>query len=342
LLTMMETIADFGTVSYFGVQTFATGIYNSWFAMADRGAAAQLSLGLLAFALLLAILERTNRGRARFSNGKRQDVVGRVALKGVAKWGAMVLCGMPVMLGVIVPAVALSVMAAGSEQNLFNPRYVRFITNSLTLASIAAIVTVAAAVLLGSFNRLRETRSASAALYAARVGYAVPGGVIAVGLIVPFAAFDNALDAWMRATFDVSTGLLFTGSIWLLIGAYLIRFLAAALGAYEGGISVVSRNIDSASRVLGENSIGTVRRVHLPILTPSLLTAGLIVFVDVMKELPATLIMRPFNFDTLAVQAHRLASDERLDGAAVPSLLIGAIGLLPVILLCRRVASHKT
>ena len=341
LLTMMETIADFGTVSYFGVQTFATGIYNSWFSMADRGAAAQLSLGLLVFALLLAVLERTNRGRARFSNGKRQDVIARIPLAGGAKWGAMVLCGLPVVLGVIVPVVALSIMATGSEQNLFSPRYVRFVANSLTLAAIAALVTVAAAILLGSLNRLRETRSAAAALYVARIGYAVPGGVIAVGLIVPFAAFDNALDAWMRASFDVSTGLLFTGSIWLLIGAYMIRFLAAALGAYEGGIATVSRNIDAASRVLGENSIGTVRRIHVPILTPSLLTASLIVFVDVMKELPATLIMRPFNYDTLAVQAYRLASDERLNGAAVPSLLIGAIGLLPVILLCRQVAVRR-
>jgi iron(III) transport system permease protein len=248
---------------------------------------------------------------------------------------------LPVLFGVIIPVVALTVMAAGSEQNLFSPRYIGFITNSLTLAGIAAFVTVAAATLLGSLNRLRETRGAAAARYIARIGYAVPGGVIAVGLMVPFAAFDNGLDAWMRATFDVSTGLLFTGSIWLLIGAYMIRFLAAALGAYEGGIASVSRNIDAASRVLGQNSIGTVRRVHVPILTPSLLTAALIVFVDVMKELPATLIMRPFNYDTLAVQAFRLASDERLNGAAVPSLMIGAIGLLPVILLCRRVARHQ-
>ncbi|SLN30557.1 ABC transporter permease [Pseudooctadecabacter jejudonensis] len=340
LLTMMETIADFGTVSYFGVQTFATGIYSSWFSMADRGAAAQLSLGLLAFALLLAMLERANRGRARFANGKRQEVIGRVRLRGRAQVGAIVLCGLPVLFGVIIPVIALSVMAVGSEQNLLSRRYVKFITNSLTLAGIAALVTVAMAVILGSFARLRSTRAATGAMYVARVGYAVPGGVIAVGLLVPFAAFDNALDAWMRATFDVSTGLLFTGSIWLLIGAYMIRFLAAALGAYEGGIASVSRNIDAASRVLGESSAGTIRRVHVPLLTPSLLTAALIVFVDVMKELPATLIMRPFNYDTLAVQAFRLASDERLSGAAVPSLLIGAIGLLPVILLCRKVARH--
>lgn len=341
LLAMMETVADFGTVSYFGVQTFATGIYNSWFGMVDRGAAAQLSLGLLTFALLLAVLERSNRGRARFANGKRQEVIARIQLSGTARWGATLLCGLPVLFGVIIPVIALTTMAIGSEQNLLSPRYIGFITNSLTLAGIAALATVAAAILLGSLNRLRETRGAATALYIARIGYAVPGGVIAVGLMVPFAAFDNSLDAWMRETFDVSTGLLFTGSIWLLIGAYLIRFLAAALGAYEGGIASVSRNIDAASRVLGQNSIGTVRRVHVPILTPSLLTAALIVFVDVMKELPATLIMRPFNYDTLAVQAFRLASDERLNGAAVPSLMIGAIGLLPVILLCRRVARHQ-
>ncbi|PVA06271.1 ABC transporter permease [Thalassorhabdomicrobium marinisediminis] len=340
LLAMMETIADFGTVSYFGVQTFATGIYNSWFSMADRGAAAQLSLGLLTFALLLAMLERSNRGRARFSNGKRQEVIARIPLQGAARYGAMILCGIPVVLGVIAPVVALSVMAVGSEQNLLSPRYVKFISNSLTLASVAAGVTVGVAILLGSFARLRGTRAAGTAQYVARIGYAVPGGVIAVGLMVPFAAFDNGLDALMRDTFGISTGLLFTGSIWLLVGAYMIRFLAAALGAYEGGIASVSRNIDAASRVLGQSSLGTIRRIHVPLLTPSLLTAALIVFVDVMKELPATLIMRPFNFDTLAVQAYRLASDERLNGAAVPSLLIGAIGLLPVILLCRQVARN--
>lgn len=337
LLTMMETIADFGTVSYFGVQTFATGIYTSWFSMADRAAAAQLSLGLLAFALLLALLERNSRGRARFSNGKRQEMIGRITLTGKTRWGAVLLCGLPVLFGVLVPVIALFIMANGSEQNLLSPRYIRFISNSLTLATLAALVTVTAATLLGSFNRMRNTRSAKAALYIARIGYAVPGGVIAVGLLVPFAAFDNAVDGWMRETFNISTGLLFTGSIVLLIAAYMIRFLAAAIGAYEGGIAVVSHNIDAASRVLGQNSIGTVRRVHVPILTPSLLTAALIVFVDVMKELPATLIMRPFNFDTLAVQAHRLAADERLNGAAVPSLLIVAVGLIPVILICRQV-----
>ena len=202
-------------------------------------------------------------------------------------------------------------------------------------------MTVSAAICVGFFQRLRPGRGAQTAGYIARLGYAVPGGVIAVGLIVPFAAFDNAVDAWMRETFDLSTGLLITGSIWLLVAAYMVRFLAAALSAYEGGQSTVHANMDAAARSLGQSPLGTLRRVHLPILTPSLMTALLIVFVDVMKELPATLIMRPFNFDTLAVQAYRLASDERLEGAAVPSLVILAVGLLPVILICRQVGRRN-
>jgi iron(III) transport system permease protein len=245
------------------------------------------------------------------------------------------------VLGFVLPVVILVQMGLESEQNLLSRRYVGFIRNSLTLAGTAAVVTVTAAICVGFFQRLRPGRRSDGAAYLARLGYAVPGGVIAVGLIVPFAAFDNALDAWMRAQFGLSTGLLITGSIWLLIAAYMVRFLAAALGAYEGGQSMVHANMDAAARSLGQGPLGTLRRIHLPILTPSLMTALLIVFVDVMKELPATLIMRPFNFDTLAVQAYRLASDERLEGAAVPSLVILAMGLLPVILICRQVGRGR-
>jgi iron(III) transport system permease protein len=338
LLATMETIADFGTVSYFGVQTFATGIYTSWFSMADRVAAAQLSMGLLSFALLLAVLERYGRGKARYNSGYRQEKMKRISLRPVARVSAIMLCTLPVLFGAVLPAIVLTSMAIGSEQNLLSPRYLGFIQNTVMLALIASVLTVCAAVLLGAYARAKPGRLSATAVYLSRLGYAVPGGVIAVGLLVPFAAFDNQLDAWMRATFDISTGLLLTGSIWLLIAAYLIRFLAAALGAYEGGIVGISQNTDLAARVLGQGTWGIIRKVHLPILKPSLLTAALIVFVDVMKELPATLIMRPFNYDTLAVQAFRLASDERLEGAAVPSLVIASIGLLPVILLCRKVA----
>jgi len=342
LLAVMETIADFGTVAYFGVQTFATGIYTSWFAMADRSAAAQLALCLLGFALVLAVAERSQRGRAKYySAGKAHISMPPAKLKGWHAGLALALCVIPVVLGFVLPVLILTGMGLESEQNLFSRRYVGFLSNSLTLAGTAAVITVFAAICVGFFQRLRPGRESAMAAYVARLGYAVPGGVIAIGLMVPFAAFDNALDAWMRATFDISTGLLITGSIWLLVAAYMVRFLAAALGAYEGGQSMVHANMDAAARSLGETPIGTLRRVHLPILTPSLLTALLIVFVDVMKELPATLIMRPFNYDTLAVQAYRLASDERLEGAAVPSLVIVAVGLLPVILICRQVGRRK-
>jgi iron(III) transport system permease protein len=338
LLAVMETIADFGTVAYFGVQTFATGIYTSWFSLGDRAGAAQLASGILMVALVLAVLERSSRGRAKYhDSSKRQEPMAAIQLEGWAKWGATALCAIPVIFGWVVPGTALLIMGFGSEQNLFSPRYVSFALNSITLATIAAFVTLAAAVTLGYLQRLDDGLLSRLSTSIARLGYAVPGGVIAVGLMVPFANFDNALDAWMRATFDISTGLLITGSIWLLIAAYMIRFLAAALGAYEGGQVAVNANMDMASRALGQTAFGTLRRVHFPILRPSLLTALLIVFVDVMKELPATLILRPFNYDTLAVQAYRLASDERLEGAAVPSLVIVAIGLLPVILICRQV-----
>lgn len=341
MLVGMETIADFGTVSYFGVQTFAVGIYSSWFSFADRAAAAQLSLGLLAFALLLAILERINRGEARYAFGRKFEQMPRVSLKGWRGHIAMLVCFLPAFFGCFLPVVMLSEMALGSEQDLLSPRYLHFARNSITLGVCAAVITVSVALLLGSLARNRDSWFATAALYIGRMGYAVPGGVIAVGLLVPFAFFDNTLDAYMRETFDVSTGLLFTGSIWLLVCAYMIRFLAAAIGAYEGGVSVINPNMDSAARVLGQSEWGLLRRVHFPLLRPSLFTALLIVFVDVMKELPATLIMRPFNFDTLAVQAHRLAADERLAGAAVPSLVIVAIGTLPVILLCRRIRNEQ-
>lgn len=339
LLAVMETIADFGTVSYFGVQTFATGIYTSWFSLADRGAAAQLALCLLGFALFLAILERVQRGAAQvYGSGKRFERLPAAVLTGWRRWGAFVFCAFPVFFGFLLPLVILFEMGLGSEQDILSDRYLGFIRNSVSLAGIAALVTVGAAILIASYRRISPGRIATASAYVARIGYAVPGGVIAVGLLVPFAALDNWIDARAEDWFGISTGLIFTGTITVLVMAYMVRFMAAALNTYDGGLATVNPNMDAVARTLGQGPAGMLRRVHLPILTPTVLTALLIVFVDVMKELPATLIMRPFNFDTLAVQAHRLAADERLDGAAVPSLVIVAVGLLPVIILSRSLA----
>ncbi len=342
LLAVMETIADYGTVSYFSVQTFATGIYTSWFTMADRAAAAQLALCLLGFALMLAMLERAQRGAARhYGAGKKFERLQPTTLTGFHRLAALTLCGLPVIFGFVLPVALLFEMGMGSNQNLFSPRYLGYLRNTVTLAGTAAALTVVAAILIGFRQRLWPGRASSMAGHVARIGYAVPGGVIAVGLLVPFANLDNALDSWMRDTFDVSTGLLFTGSIWLLVCAYMVRFIAAALNAYDSGLGTIHPHIDAVARTLGTGPLQMLRRIHVPVLRPSVLTALLIVFVDVMKELPATLIMRPFNFDTLAVQAHRLASDERLDGAAVPSLVIVAVGLLPVVLVCRTLGARR-
>jgi iron(III) transport system permease protein len=335
LLVLMETLADYGTVSYFGVQTFATGIYVSWFGLFDRAASAQLALCLLAVALTIAILERHQRARARhYGAGRRFERMQRVQLKQRAAWAAMAFCALPVFFGFVLPTIVLLSLAWDSGQILFSPRYLGFLQNSLTLAGIAALITVMAAVVLSFNARLQPSRRARTAVNIAGIGYAVPGGVIAVGLLFPFANFDNALDRFMGANFGIDTGLLITGSIWLMVLAYMVRFMAVALNTFDSGLSTVHPNIDAVARTLGQEPLSMLRRVHLRILQPSILTALLIVFVDVMKELPATLILRPFNYDTLAVQAHRLASDERLQEAAVPSLVIGAVGLLPVLLLC--------
>ncbi len=343
LLALMETLADYGTVSYFGVQTFATGIYQAWYSFFDRSAAAQLALCLLIVALVIAALERRQRRDQRHHGaGRRFEAMQTVHLRGWQAAGALAFCAMPVLLGFVLPVALLLELGWTSFDNLLTERYLGFLRNSITLACIAAMLTVGAAVLLGFNARLHPTPAARASVRIASLGYAVPGGVIAVGLLVPFAAFDNALDAIMEARFGIDTGLLITGSIWLLVAAYAVRFMAAALSAYDAGLSTINPNVDAVARTLGRTPTSMLRGVHLPILRPSILTGLLIVFVDVMKELPATLIMRPFNYDTLAVQAHRLAADERLGEAAVPSLVIAAVGLLPVVVLCYGLGRERT
>jgi iron(III) transport system permease protein len=339
LLAVMEVIADVGTVFHFGVPTFATGIYQAWFSMGDRAAAAQLALCLLTLAMALAIAERVMRGRAQYHGaGRRFERMEPMRLSAAKAAAAFAACAVPVLIGFVLPLGILFEMAIGSGQNLLSARYLELVGNSLTLAGLAAVITVAAAGVLLFNARLHPGWASRSAVGVARLGYAVPGGVIALGVLVPMAAFDNGLDALMRQTFGISTGLLFTGSLLLLLLAYYVRFAAVAINALGAGLSVVQPQMHLVARTLGERPIGIIRRLFLPLTAPAALTAGLIVFVDVMKELPATLIMRPLNFDTLAVQAFRLASDERLNGAAVPSLVIVGFGLIPVLLLMREVA----
>lgn len=339
-LALMETLADFGTVRHFGVQTFTTGIYRAYYSYGDPVAAAQLASMLLGFVALLLTVERLSRGKRGFQSTGAYKILPGYTLKGWRAAGAMAACVTPIALGFLMPGglmVAMTIKAG----NLFEARTAELVWNSASLALLAAATAVLTAVVLAYANRLDRSRLARGAVRFSGLGYAIPGSVIAVGLLIPLGAFDNALDGWMRDSFGLSTGLIFTGGLIGLIYAYLVRFMAVALQTVEAGLAKVTPNMDDAARTLGRGPLRTLRQVHAPILSTSLLTAALIVFVDVMKELPATLILRPFDFNTLAITAHNLASDERLTQSAAPSLMIVLVGLLPIILLSRRIARAR-
>jgi iron(III) transport system permease protein len=335
-LALMETLADFGTVQHFGLRTFTTGLYEAWFGLGDRGAASQLAACLMGLVALLLLVEHLSRGGRRFhATTNRQPPLRPVQLRGWHAAAACIACGLPVFLGFLVPAGALFSLMLQVGDPLAPGRFLPFARNSLLLAACAGGLAVALAGLLAWAARLHPQPAQRAALRIAGLGYAIPGSVIAVGTLVPLGLFDNALDGWMRARFGLSTGLLLSGGIAALIFAYLVRFLAVALSAVEAGLARIRPSLREAARVLGARPGAAVLRVELPLARGSLLTAFLLVFVDTMKELPATLIIRPFDFDTLAVRVHGLAADERLAEASTAALLIVATGLLPVLALTR-------
>ena len=341
-LALMETLNDFGTVDYFAVDTFTTGIFRTWFGMGEPAAAAHLGALLLLFVVAVLVLERFSRRSARVHHTTgRYRALPHQPLGGAAAAAAALFCALPVFLGFLLPGGVLLNWALFTATEVYDDRFLGFVANSVVLAGVTAVLAVAVAVLVGYAQRQRPTWPVIAAVRAASMGYAVPGAVIAIGVLLPAAAFDNAVDAWMRETFGVSTGLLLTGGVGLLLFAYLVRFLAIGFGSVEAGLAKITPSMDAAARSLGEAPGGLVRRVHVPLLRGSLLTAGLVVFVDVMKELPATLLLRPFNFDTLAVRTYQLASDERLAEAAGPGLAIVLAGIVPVILLCRAIGRSR-
>ncbi len=335
-LVLMETLADFGTVQHFAVRTFTTGIYDAWFGLADRPGAAQLAACLMGLIATLLLLERLTRGGRRFHpTTTRSPPLRPVVLRGWKEWLAIAACAMPVVLGFVVPAGTLFFLMLEAGDPLDPRRTLPYALNSLTLAALTAGIAVTLAAVLAWAQRLHPSPLRAAANRVASLGYAVPGSVIAVGALVPFAIFDNALDAWMRARFGVSTGLLLSGTVAALVFAYLVRFLGVALSAVESGLTRIKPSLFAAARVLGRRPGQAVREVELPLARGALLTAAVLVFVDTMKELPATLIVRPFDFDTLAVRVHNLASDERLAEASTAALLIVLVGLLPVAALVR-------
>ena len=334
-LALMETLADFGVSSYFGIQTFTTGIYKAWLAMDNRIAAAQLATVLLIVVVAVLAAEQRAQSRLRFSNARadhRSAESKALKLQGLPAAVAVGLCGLPVLFGFFLP-VLFMLRALLQDDGLMNlpwARFVQWALTSLSLGGMTALLAVGAALLLAAQARLYPNWLNRQVVGIVSLGYAVPGAVVVVGLLLPV--------GWVQAAWPQSSiGYWLTATVLGLVWAYLVRFVAVALQSVQSGYARVPASLDDSARMLGTSGFALVRRVHWPLLKKPLAAAALLVLVDVMKELPATLVLRPFNTDTLAVMAYQLARDERLGEAALPSLALVLVGLLPVILLSHTV-----
>jgi iron(III) transport system permease protein len=341
-LALMEALNDFGTVQFFGVDTFTTGIFRVWEADGRPDAAAQLSVPLLIFVFALLAIERWSRGRARYMHmSTRYRPLPQIRLTGLRAAFAILFCAAPVLFGFAVPTFWLLVWTVDTAGEVIDGAFWELAFNTFFLAGVTACVAVAAALVLAYSLRTGRSAVTRAAVRFASMGYAIPGAVLAVGLVLGLGWVDRQIDGAGWAVFGKGTGLIFTGSAIALVIAYTIRFLPIALGSAEGGLSRVSPHMDDAARNLGRRPFGIVRQIHMPLIGGSLWAGGLLVFVDVVKELPATLLLRPFNFDTLAVRTYEYASDEQLFQAAPSALAIVLVGLVPVLLLNRMIDQSR-
>ncbi len=331
-LALMETLADFGVSSYFGIQTFTAGIYKAWLAMDNRLAAAQLATVLLLVVAVLLRIEHHAQRRMRFatSRGDRAGTAETVptVLRGMKAGMAWLVCVLPITLGFVLPVLFMLRPLMGSWGDLPWTQFVGWSLNSLGLAGLSAALATALALGLAFALRREPDWLTRAAVQLASLGYAVPGAVIVVGLLLPV--------GWLQATApQTAAGYWVTGTVLGIVWAYLVRFTAVALQSVQSGYSRIPSSFDDSARMLGSTGAALLLKVHWPLLRRSVGAAALLVFVDVMKELPATLVLRPFNSDTLAVVTYQLARDERLGEAALPALALVLVGLLPVLLLGR-------
>jgi iron(III) transport system permease protein len=339
-LALMEALADFGTVSMYGYSTFTVAIYRVWFGLFNREAATELAGVLLCFTFGLLFLEHRMRGRARFSQiGGGARLLSPRVLLGWHAWAASAICAGVVIAAFFIPVLQLLYWALSTLRGPgADARYPIFLLNTLMLAGVTALIAVVAAVVLAYSLRLSRSGMVRFFTRFASMGYALPGSVIAVGVLLPLAFLDHTLDDFLRRGFGVSTGLLLTGSMAGLVFAYLVRFLAVSAQTLEAGLGQITPSLDMAARSLGAGPSGVLRRIHLPLLGGSMGCAALLVFVDVMKEMPATLLLRPLGYDTLAVRIWQLTSESFWEAAALPALTIVAGGILPVLLLIRQLS----
>ena len=336
-VVMMETLTDFATVQYFGVDTVSVGVFRIWRGTYDRDAAAEIATVVLAFAIVAIAIERIARGRARFGqSGGEGAGIERRTLTGGGALAASAACGVVVLAAFVGPVIQLLVWAVGEQTSDRGTPLVdafpEYLSNSLQLMLITVAVCLLAAIVVANAQRFGSRRLTGAAARAAAIGYAVPGPVVGMGVILAVVGADEVLEG---IGLDLP-GAVATGSLVVLVYAYLVRFLAPGLGAVESGLGQVSDEMTASARSLGATSLGTIRRVHLPLSKASLLSASILVGVDALKELPIVLLLRPFGFDTLPVWVYNLASESRFEQAALPALSIIVVALIPVALLSRR------
>ena len=332
-VALMESLNDIGAVEILGVQTLTFSIYDTWLNRGSLAGAAQIACFTLAIVVLLITVERYARRNQRFASTRHQQQPSRFRLQGLSSAMAIIACLIPVLLGFIIPFSALINSSSRRLEQLSDDALLQASLNSIFVAGFTALITVVAAFTLVYAARIFPKNSMKIAGRVASLGYAVPGTVVAIGVLVPLAFFDNWFDGLMRANFGFSTGLLISGSAAIIIYACTVRFLALAHGSLESGLGKISPHLDMAARSLGRTAGQTLRQIHLPLMAKAMATAALLVFVDTMKELSATILLRPFDFNTLATLVYEQASLAIFEDASIAALIIVLIGMVPVILL---------
>ena len=330
-IVMMETLNDFGAVEFFAVQTLTTGIFTVWLEASNSGGAAQIASVILVLVLGLLVMERLGRKQSKFhqlSKSARPPV--RETLSPLAEFCAVALCSIMIGVGFVMPFSIMLYHALANPELWLKSDLWTAAGTTVWISIVAAIVTVSAGVLLIYAVRLSSAKWTRFVLPLTAIGYAAPGAVIGLGILIPMAAFDNILADWMEATTGVDIGLLITGTAAAVIFAYCVRFFAIAYGAVDAAFGRITPNMGMASRSLGLGKGSTLKRVHFPLMRGSLLTAALLIFVDSSKELPATLLLRPFGFDTLATHIYGYASLEDINGASPAAIVVILVSLLAV------------
>lgn len=335
-IVMMETVNDFGTVDYFAVQTLTTGIFSVWLDGNNAGGAAQIATTILVLVVLLVSLEKTSRRRIRFFSMSRQHrPVTRLPLQGARAWAATLACFIPFALGFLLPAGVIGWHASNNASQWLDPGLISAFWNTLSVGGMAALLTVLGGIFMVYGVRLSGRALPRLMLPLTTIGYAAPGAVLGVGILIPLATVDHWLADAIEAGLGVDIGLVLTGSAFALVLAYSVRFFAIAQGAADAAMGRVSPSLPMAARSLGRSQGQVLRQIYFPLIRASVGSALLLVFVDCVKELPATLLLRPFNFNTLATRVHDQASLENLGDAAPAAVLVILVGLAAVALLAR-------